>query len=58
MFASENLFWLVCVQGPPAKTIEISLELFSFLPVLFFPQGRAVLEADLTFPESRGVEGL
>jgi hypothetical protein len=43
------------IQGPPPEPFKIGLELFQLYPVWFFPEGRAIVEADLSFPEGSSI---
>ena len=43
------------IQGPPPEPFKIGLELFQLYPVWFFPEGRAIVEADLSFPEGGSI---
>src|SRR5208282_2768771 len=46
---------LISIKGAPAEAFKIGLELFQLYPAGFFPEGGAIIEADLTFPESSGI---
>jgi len=43
------------IQGPLPEAFKIGLELFQLYPVCFFTEGRAIIEADLTFPEGSSI---
>jgi hypothetical protein len=65
-FWPRDKFWIIAVidtlpqalpfiQGLPAEAFKIGLELFQLYPVCFFTEGRAIIEADLTFPEGSSI---
>jgi hypothetical protein len=46
---------LIRVLSPPTIAFQVGLKLFLLLQVFFFPEGRAVFEAGLAFPQGRGI---